>query len=762
MEAIGAAANIIAVIDLSAKVATLCLQYYTEVAGAQADITRLQSQINHQLEDKLDPSRARKAMRRFGLRALKWPFSRKEMESVIANLERCEQTIMVDLQVDQTRILLDINDKIEGISPQVADDSPKVHKPHFMVPFPADPDFFERPAIWTWLTERYAEPVSRIALEIQIAIQFAYHVYGSTKARFEESYRSIADALALPRRRDPGVNVLTLVRDWLQRDDVSPWLMSLDNADALDMFFSKDEGEDDTQVLIASCLPKTHNGKTLVTSRSLTVSEKLTGSHKAILRIPTMGRSEALELFRNKFDGDIDEAAAADLVSTLDFIPLAVNQSAAYINRRAPRLSIRSYLVDFQKSQEKRGSLLHSDAGDLRRHEDVSNAVVVTWQVTFEQIRRQQPAAANFLSLMSLFEAQNIPEYMLHGYSNVDSDCGESDFEDDLDVLRGYSLVNTTTKGFCEMHSLVKLCTQVWISSLASKHFPSGDFETWEQCQTLLPHLQSILKEEPVEESDWLDWSTLLANTSWYMILAQNALRMRTRILGEGDTDTLASMWKEAEELKVKVLGISSRVQGEEDSSTLVSMLREAEELQAKQLGICLRVLGKDHVSNLGRLNEAEDMDNLASTYRVQGRLREAEEPGSRAVELQKRVLGEEHPETLTSMANLAFTYRLQGRWGEAEELQIMELGITSRVLGEEHVSTLGRMKEAEALKLQSMESLKRVLGDEHPDMVNSMANVAYGWHRLGRRGDVITLIKNCTQKSISTLRSWQESFAPV
>lgn len=41
-------------------------------------------------------------MRRFGLRALKWPFSRMEMESVIANLERCEQTIMLGLQVDQT------------------------------------------------------------------------------------------------------------------------------------------------------------------------------------------------------------------------------------------------------------------------------------------------------------------------------------------------------------------------------------------------------------------------------------------------------------------------------------------------------------------------------------------------------------------------------------------------------------------------------------------------------------------------------------
>lgn len=497
--------------------------------------------------------------------------------------------------------------------------------------------------------------------------------------------------------------------------------MILDNADALDMFFSKDEGEDDTQVLIASCLPKTHNGKTLVTSRSLTLSEKLTGSHKAILRIPTMGKSEALELFRNKFDGDIDEAAAADLVSTLDFIPLAVNQSAAYINRRAPRVTIRSYLIDFQKSQEKSGSLLHSDAGDLRRHEDVSNAVVVTWEVTSEQIRRQQPAAANLLSLMSLFEAQNIPEYMLHGYNNVDSDCAESDFEEDLDVLRRYSLVNMTTKSFCEMHSLVKLCTQVWISRfddlrrwkrlfliLASKHFPSGEFETWEQCQTLLPHLQSTLKEEPVEESDWLDWSTLLANTSWYMVrmgqhhkaerLAQNALRMRTRILGEGDADTLARMytlasiyadrgrWKEAEELEVKALGISSRVQGEEDSSTLVSMshlattyrsqgrLKEAEELQAKQLGICLRVLGKDHVSTL------VSMARLASIFWDQGRLNEAEELELMVMETQRKVSGEEHPLTLVSMDNLASTYRVQGRLGEAEELGAQAVELQTRV----------------------------------------------------------------------------------
>lgn len=59
---------------------------------------------------------------------------------------------------------------------------------------------------------------------------------GNSKATFEESYRTLADVLALPRRHNPEVNVLSLVRDCLQRDDVSPWLMIVDNADDMEVF----------------------------------------------------------------------------------------------------------------------------------------------------------------------------------------------------------------------------------------------------------------------------------------------------------------------------------------------------------------------------------------------------------------------------------------------------------------------------------------------------------------------------------------------
>lgn len=96
--------------------------------------------------------------------------------------------------------------------------------------------------------------------------------------------------------------------------------------------------------------------------------------------------------------------------------------------------------------------------------------MVMTWQVTFEQIRRERPSAANLLLLMSFFNPQGIPEFVLYNYKgdledNVDRDEDRDKFEDDLDVLRGYLLVSVTaTWDVCEMYSLVQFCTRAWLS----------------------------------------------------------------------------------------------------------------------------------------------------------------------------------------------------------------------------------------------------------------------------------------------------------
>ncbi|KAL1864824.1 hypothetical protein Plec18167_009618 [Paecilomyces lecythidis] len=846
MEGLGAAASVIAVVDIATKVIVLCSTYLTAVAKARYEISRLQKHIeslqtflwrvkhllespdgrllatSHELNDALQKCKDElqqmgnklkpRTMQRAGLRALKWPFKKGDVESLVASLTNHRDTIATSLQIDQTTLLLQINKGMKNLSLQTVVDISVARKPHFMMPFPRDLDYVERPSLQAWIEQQYASRAGRIALvglggfgKSQIAIEFAHKthlsspdisvfwVHGGTKAKFEESYRSLANTLMLPSRHDPNINILQLVRDWLQKDDIASWLMILDNADNPDVFFSRKSSAGSGQESMASFLPKTDRGKILITSRTLNAAEKLTGSHKLIQTVPIMNSSEALQLLQNKLsDGSYCDDAATSLVRALDFIPLAIDQAAAFINRRAPRVSIKSYLDDFGRSERHRTSLLSSDAGDLRRDEGVSNSVVVTWQVTFEQIRQERPTAAGLLSLMSFFHFQNIPEDMLSHYEDV-VDSGSSNgsvegFEDDLDVLRAYSLVNMSVKpGFLEMHSLVQSCTKAWLLQsglvkrfkdiffhLGAMHFPNGTFETWARCQDILPHVQPLLHEQPTDESSILDWSQVLTNMSQYMLMigdystaecgAHKAVRARKKILGDEHPDMLASManlasiyrnqgrWAEAEGLDVQVMETSLRVLGDEHPDTLTSIANlastfwnqgrwaEAEGLGVQVIDMKKRVLGDEHPSTLA------SMANLASTFWNQGQWAKAERLGVQVMNTRKRVLGDEHPSTLASIANLASTYRNQGRWAEAEGLDVQVMEISLRVLGDEHPDTLtsianlastfwnqGRWAEAEGLGVQVMDTRKRVLGDEHPDTLTSMANLASTFWNQGR-----------------------------
>lgn len=125
MEGLSGAASVIAVIEVSAKIISLCFQYSTAVGNSRKDIKCLQKKVSnikdvfeqveqlldgrnktlllaiHNLSDslkecllqleelktQLEPSKTRKIMSRFGVRSLKWPFTSKEIENCIASLE---------------------------------------------------------------------------------------------------------------------------------------------------------------------------------------------------------------------------------------------------------------------------------------------------------------------------------------------------------------------------------------------------------------------------------------------------------------------------------------------------------------------------------------------------------------------------------------------------------------------------------------------------------------------------------------------------
>ena len=130
----------LAVTQISAKVISTISKYYSDVKDAKNDIMQLSTEVEdlgntvskvedllsggesedlpvatqllptlessqkelELLEKRLNPGRGDKMMRRVGKRALKWPFSKKEVEECIDKLQRFKATLTLALVTDQT------------------------------------------------------------------------------------------------------------------------------------------------------------------------------------------------------------------------------------------------------------------------------------------------------------------------------------------------------------------------------------------------------------------------------------------------------------------------------------------------------------------------------------------------------------------------------------------------------------------------------------------------------------------------------------
>jgi len=143
MDGVSAAASVVAIIQISGQVFALCQGYYSEVKNARKDISRLRDEVTS-LQDvltnvrdladapgssklsnldllnqpdgliqqcateleglaaKLNTGQGRDHMRQFGLRALKWPFSGKDVDKAISVIRGQKEMFNLALTADTT------------------------------------------------------------------------------------------------------------------------------------------------------------------------------------------------------------------------------------------------------------------------------------------------------------------------------------------------------------------------------------------------------------------------------------------------------------------------------------------------------------------------------------------------------------------------------------------------------------------------------------------------------------------------------------
>jgi tetratricopeptide (TPR) repeat protein len=521
-------------------------------------------------------------------------------------------------------------------------------------------------------------------------------VHASSRARFEEGYRKIAERAKLPGWDQPDADILGLVYSWLGDEANGRWVMIIDNADDLNVFScpsdrrkgSKDDVSSNAAATLLESLPQSPNGSILITSRSRDVAFRLTGSYADIIRVHPMDQAHALALLRNKLEGSFEQDDAVALIEALDYMPLAITQAAAYISQRAPRATVSRYLQDLRNGDRDRAKLLDMDIGDSRRDGTASNSIIATWKISFEHIRRERPSATRLLSLMSLFDRQGIPESLLGGRYQEDNDA-DYDFEDDLNTLTSFSLVATDVDGHqFEMHRLVQFSTRKWLElqgelegwrekyvTLMDDSYPVGRHENWKACQALFPHAQAAVACRPTGGGALEAWASVLFKVAWYTSEMGNyheakemgrvALKAREATLGAEHPATLAS---------VNSLGLVLASQGRYEEAEV--MHRRA--LEAKE-----KVLGPEHPDTL------TSVDNLGSVLTSQGKYEEAEVMHRRALEGYEKVLGPEHPDTLTSLYCLAYLLHQRKQYESASKLYQTAYNGYLKTLGLNHPTTV-------------------------------------------------------------------------
>lgn len=585
-------------------------------------------------------------------------------------------------------------------------------------------------------------------------------------------------------------NTFETVHDWLSDEDSGPWLMVLDSADDIDMFFPKapkNAGEKPPTQL-ARYIPQSPDGTLLVTTRDKRVAGRLTDRQKPI-DVPPMHNTEAQQLLRSKLPEDmlIDSAEASELVDALGNLPLAISQAAAFITENS--MEVGEYLAALNSDVSQMQDLLSEDLGDHRRHPDSESAILSTWKMSFNQITKQKSRAADILSLMAVLERNAIPKSILTGVEER-----AMDFASALGVLQAFSLIVAEKDGKFALHRLVQLSTQKWLElqgtltkwqetalDVIYSHFPLGEYENWKQCEALSTHAQVVVSYSYDSDECLIKRANVLHNLARFddqqsrytraEARYEEVIALRRRLLGSKSLDTLQSIcfygltlyreakYPESEDLLREALAGTEGILGPTHPDVIMNVghlaeavrasarFEEAESLYRRALAGKEDDLGKDFIA-------MKNADNLGSVLRDVARLEEAEVWVRRAFEAREKTTGPESFPTIGSVSHLAIVMRLQGKLDGAQELNERALAGFEKLLGREHFSTLrslddlsavyrcqGKIEEAEEQNRRALRGLEKVLGVAHRRTISSKKHLALILKMTGRLEEAEKLV---------------------
>ncbi|HEV7919957.1 MAG TPA: TIR domain-containing protein, partial [Thermoanaerobaculia bacterium] len=370
-------------------------------------------------------------------------------------------------------------DVVQGIRRAIASAPPPVSL--WNVPHARNPNFVGREDLLDDLARALATDSAAAVVQAisglggvgktQIAVEYAYRsrsdyqlvwwIRSELPTTLASDYGALAAPLGLPSAVDQPV-IVAAVKAWLELHQ--GWLLIFDNVE---------KPED-----VAPYLPSGRAGQVILTSRNPNwrgIAEPL--------QVDVMPPDDAVRLLLKR-SGKKDEAAAAEVAKELGYLPLAIEQAAAYMEERSTPVA--DYLHLFRT---RRKELWARDRRPL----------ATVWQMSMERVRVENPAAEELLHLMAYLAPDDVPRNVLRGTRDPFA------FEDSVAILRRYSLIKTEDDALA-VHRLQQFVIRDsespeeqarWCGDAASLlNVPLEteifDSRTWPMLDRLIPHTLSV------------------------------------------------------------------------------------------------------------------------------------------------------------------------------------------------------------------------------------------------------------------------------
>ena len=547
----------------------------------------------------------------------------------------------------------------------------------------------------------------------QLALEYAYRHAGDYEivwwvrseeaAQLASDYAGLAERLNLPEKeaQDQSVTVEAVREALRQRGG---WLLVFDNAQAREA--------------LGGYIPQGDAGNVIVTSRNA-----VWGDVAKPLEVQVLEREDSVAFLLNRA-GQSDSEAADALAAELGDLPLALEQAGAYIDET--RSTLAGYLTLFR---EQRSDMMTRNAPSRYYNFDVAT----TWTMSMQNVRKEEPVAADLLNLCAFLAPDDIPlDVIRAGAEHLPDDlkavaANTVEWNKVIAALRRYSL-STVEGDNLSLHRLVQAVTRDGLSEEETRRWAGAAVEI----------VNAALPEEARDVRTWPTYDRLVPHA---LIAAGHADRLQVS-LGPAQRllDRVASnlggraRYRESKDLFERALAMAEAAFGHNGTEVAGT---------ANNLGFVLRDMGdlagaKVHFERALAIGEtATRVANLGGVLRDMGDLPGAKTLRERALAIGEEELGPDHPAVAVHVNNLGAVLQAMGDKEGAKEYFERALAIDEQALGPEHPTVairlnnlgfvLDEMGELEVAKAQFERALvinEAAYGPDHPAVATGVSNL--------------------------------------